>query len=174
MITGYRFARRLRFASPNQLACWPESSIIMVLQLAFAKKSLRDLCESEAKAQRDLGVRMAEKLKRRLADLRAATCVKDLVAGRPRELDARHRRIAVDLSEGSRIVFCANHKGSFFPVIKNSCGEDFLRYELMSILIFRGYKISFLRTAKYIVSLQLNIAKSYGRLDICDEFLAVS
>jgi plasmid maintenance system killer protein len=80
------------------------------LELAFDKKLLRQLCENETRAKRDLGVRVAEKLKRRLADLRAAKCVKDLVAGRPRELDGdRCRHIAVDLCEGCRIVFCANH-----------------------------------------------------------------
>ena len=80
------------------------------MELAFDDKSLRTLCESEAPARRELGLEVAEVLKRRLADLCAATSVKDLVAGQPRELDAAH--MAVDLCDGHRIVFCANHSSN--------------------------------------------------------------
>jgi toxin HigB-1 len=78
------------------------------VELAFAKKSLRQLCESETKAIRDLGVKVAGLLKRRLADLRAATSVKDLVAGRPRGRESG-REISIDLCQGVCIVLCANH-----------------------------------------------------------------
>ena len=82
----------------------------MALELGFADKSLRQLCENEAVAKRILGVRVAEMLKRRLADLRAATCVEDLVAGRPRKLEGAHQRqIAVELCDSFHFVFCANH-----------------------------------------------------------------
>lgn len=77
------------------------------MEIAFDTISLRKLCESESEAQRKLGVEIAKNLKRRLADLRAATSVKDLVAGRPRELDGARYRL--DLSEGCLIIFCANH-----------------------------------------------------------------
>ncbi len=80
------------------------------MELAFAKKSLRQLSESETKAMRELGAKVAEKLKRRLADLRAATSVKDLIVGRPHEVEnSNGHEISVDLCEGARIVFCANH-----------------------------------------------------------------
>lgn len=83
------------------------------VEIAFAKKSLRQLCESEHTARRLLGTSVAEKLKRRLADLRAANCVKDLVAGRPKELQvARSGQIAIELGEGVQLVFCANHSVS--------------------------------------------------------------
>jgi len=82
----------------------------MALELAFAEKSLRQLCENEAIAKRMLGIKVAEKLKRRLADLRAATCVKDIVAGSPRELEGVYQRqIALALCDDYHIVFCANH-----------------------------------------------------------------
>jgi hypothetical protein len=101
---------KLNFQHTKGLASEAESDIVATLELAFASKSLRQLCESEEKATRDLGGRVAQKLRRRLADLRAATSVNDLVAGRPRELEgAPHRNLAVNLSESSRIVFCANH-----------------------------------------------------------------
>lgn len=80
------------------------------MELAFEAKALRSICESEAEAKRALGCRVAETLKHRLADLRAATSVEDLVAGQPRNLggdDLHH--MAVDLSDVCRMVFCANH-----------------------------------------------------------------
>lgn len=82
----------------------------MTLELAFENRSLRHVCESEKKAQLDLGVQVAEMLKRRLADLRAATSVKDIVASQPHELDgALDGYLAIDLLESHSIVFCANH-----------------------------------------------------------------
>ncbi|MGB7217800.1 MAG: hypothetical protein WBD07_03235 [Vicinamibacterales bacterium] len=80
------------------------------LELAFAKKSLRALCESEAMAAKALGVRVAARLRHRLADARAAACVSDLVAGSPRATDSGPgQHIALDLCDGYRIVFRANH-----------------------------------------------------------------
>jgi hypothetical protein len=53
---------------------------------------------------------VAEILKRRLADLRAAASIEDLVAGQPRELDGSHgQHMVVDLRDGCRVIFCANH-----------------------------------------------------------------
>ncbi len=81
------------------------------MELAFATKSLRQLCESEDRAKRDLGVAMATKLRRRVADLYAATTLGDLVAGRPRRLTGtRGRDIALDLDAGSRMIFRPNHR----------------------------------------------------------------
>lgn len=102
------------------------------MELAFAKKSLRQLCENQAEAKRNLGIGMADKLRRRMADLRAATCVKDLVAGRPSEFeDARRQQFSVDLCEGSRIVFCANH--NTIPLLKSG-GVDWSRVSRVKIL----------------------------------------
>lgn len=83
---------------------------LLAVEIAFAKKPLRQLCESERTARRALGATVAERLKRRLADLRAANCVKDLVAGRPRELhSAPAGQIAVELGEGFQLIFSPNH-----------------------------------------------------------------
>ena len=88
------------------------------LEIAFDKRSLRQICESDDRAKGELGAKAAEKLKRRLADLRAAPSVKDLVAGRPRELEgSRHPHIGIDLSEGYCLVFCANHNAT--PRVKS-------------------------------------------------------
>lgn len=82
----------------------------MPLEIAFAEKSDRQLCENEAIAVRKLGAKLADKLKRRLADLRAATSVKDIVAGKPQVLFGKHKhQIAVELCDGYCLLFCANH-----------------------------------------------------------------
>lgn len=80
------------------------------LEIAFSSIALRTICESEANATHKLGPKVAEVLKHRLADLRAATSVMDLVVGRPRILeDSDHQRMTVDLCDGFRIIFSANH-----------------------------------------------------------------
>lgn len=113
---GQLSRRRPHAESTNQLALEAQSDIVAALELAFANKSLRELCESKAQADRHLGPRVAQRLRRRLSDLRAATNVKDLVAGRPRELTGGRRgRMAVQLSSDSRLVFCANH--AVLPVL---------------------------------------------------------
>ena len=76
------------------------------MELAFETMSLRTICESESDAKHELGQTVAESLKRRLADLRAATSITDLVAGRPRVSDhAASQRMLVDLGGGYILVF---------------------------------------------------------------------
>jgi len=80
------------------------------VNLAFDTLALRSLCECQSKAERALGLRAAARLRDRLADIRAADVVSELVAGRPREIEGgRHRHFAVDLADGYRLVLCANH-----------------------------------------------------------------
>lgn len=80
------------------------------MELAFDTKELRALCESELQAKLELGPRIADALKHRLADIRAAKAPKDLVAGRPRALgDTGTEYMTLELCEGWRIVLGANH-----------------------------------------------------------------
>ena len=81
------------------------------LELAFDSKSLRTVCENETQAKLEFGPRIAEALKHRLADLRAATSPKDLLVGRPRE-GSDPNSMVVDLCDGYQLVFCANHSKS--------------------------------------------------------------
>jgi toxin HigB-1 len=83
------------------------------LELAFDKKSVRQLCESEARAARDLGEKAAKKLKARLADFRVVENVSELVVGKPCELDGvNDGKFVVHLCDGFRIIFCANHNSN--------------------------------------------------------------
>lgn len=80
------------------------------MELAFASISLRTICESEAQAKHELGPEVAETLKHRLSDLRAATSIKDLLVGRPHILDGTdHQHMAIDLCEEYQMVISANH-----------------------------------------------------------------
>lgn len=80
------------------------------MELAFTSKRLRQYCESAKKSDRHFGQKVGDKLRHRLADLRAAATVTDLVAGRPREIKiGDHSFITIELCENFQIVFCANH-----------------------------------------------------------------
>src|SRR5438876_798567 len=84
--------------------------IIILLELAFVNKTLRQLCESSTKANRQLGDEVADRLRRRVADLRAATCVSDLLVGTPEEIRRNDQpQIVLDLGNCFQISFCANH-----------------------------------------------------------------
>jgi len=74
--------------------------------LLFADEKLRQLCNVERVAKRQLGEKNAQKLRSRLADLDAATRVTDLMAGRPHPLKRdRLGQFALDLDAGCRLVF---------------------------------------------------------------------
>jgi len=82
---------------------------VTLLEIAFAQKSLRELCASQIRAERKFGITIARKLRARLADLRDAKSINDVIAGRPEKLAGAPETMAVDLGESIRIVFCANH-----------------------------------------------------------------
>jgi hypothetical protein len=86
------------------------------LELAFESQALRTICEDEDRAREELDPTVAEMLKHRLADLRAAKTPKDLLVGHPRVGDDSGWMV-VDLAGDSRIVFKANH-------VKNPVGKD--------------------------------------------------
>lgn len=79
------------------------------MELAFSTKALRTLCENEAAATRELGATRAGRLRRRLADLRAAVSVSDLVVGNPRHTAGSKDSLEIDIGAGSRLVLCTNH-----------------------------------------------------------------
>lgn len=76
------------------------------LELAFATKPLREVCESQDKATQKFGARTAAVLRDRLADLRAAASVEDLPLGKPRKAKSGY---IIDLSVDVQIVIAPNH-----------------------------------------------------------------
>ena len=104
------------------------------MELAFSSPSLRTICEDEARAENELGSEVAEVLKRRLADMRAATSLIDIVVGQPRELDGADRKLmAIDLCENYRIVFCPNHPKSLMIGISESEWSKVTRLRILRI-----------------------------------------
>jgi hypothetical protein len=80
------------------------------LVIAFDSLSLRAVCENAEQADSELGPVVAQTLRKRLADLRAATSATDLVAGGPRVLnDGDLEYMALNLRDGFRILFVPNH-----------------------------------------------------------------
>ena len=79
------------------------------MELAFAERDLRRLCESAATAQRRLGPEVAAALKARVADLWAADTVKDLPFAPRAEPDARPATMLFALVDGFHIRFRSNH-----------------------------------------------------------------
>ena len=76
------------------------------MNLDFATKDLRKLCETEKLAKKELGAPVAKKLKSRLADIVAAKRVGDLVVGKPHPLKGnRLGQFSLTLHRGIRLVF---------------------------------------------------------------------
>jgi hypothetical protein len=80
------------------------------LELAFANKALRNICESQLIAERELGMEVATSLRTRLADLHAARTIEDLVFPKPEATSDGH--MALRLIGASRLIFAANHVAS--------------------------------------------------------------
>lgn len=76
------------------------------MELAFETKPLREMCESEEKAKRQLGAKVAAMLKQTLADLRAAASMEDLPFGKPR---IEGRNCILDLTAGYQLTITPNH-----------------------------------------------------------------
>jgi proteic killer suppression protein len=80
------------------------------MEITFSDEDLQALCLHSRIAVKQLGQPCARKLQSRLADLDAASCVAELIAGRPHPLKgARRGEFAVDLYRGFRLVFAPNH-----------------------------------------------------------------
>ena len=107
------------------------------MELAFADKSLRDLCESQLKAERKFGIGIARILRTRLADLQDAESIKDLIALGPQIVDSRRGVIELPLGEDGRMIFCANHVS--IP-LEETGDVNWSRVSRIKILEIRGDK----------------------------------
>ena len=88
------------------------------MNLSFDNKNVRLICEDEIKAQEQLGAETAFKLKSRLADMRAADSVTDIVVGNPREINSQgNPAFKIDLSLKECIIFIPVH--SKLPVLSD-------------------------------------------------------
>lgn len=107
------------------------------MQISFADKRVRQLCENVSKASKKLGPDNTKKLHRRLSEIEAALCVSDLIAGRPHPLKGdRDGCFALDLAGGWRLVFSPDHD----PVPKkNDGGIDWAAVTIVCIEYIEDY-----------------------------------
>lgn len=76
------------------------------MELAFATLKLRSVCEDEGKATQLVGIDVQQQFMRRLADLRAAQSLGDIVAGRP---TISGSTVTFELANGFVLVCRFNH-----------------------------------------------------------------
>lgn len=70
------------------------------MELAFRTRTLRALCQEHDKAVGAIGESAAEVLRTRIADLRAATYLADLPAGRPAVVEGSRPQLQFELRAG--------------------------------------------------------------------------
>jgi toxin HigB-1 len=104
------------------------------MELAFVEKKVRDLCARRAPLDRLLGPERAEVLRHRLADLRAARSIHDLLLEPPCPIDDSGR-MALSVAEGLRIVFCPNHRQ---PAVDADGKIDWSRVSRLKIIDIEG------------------------------------
>ena len=79
------------------------------MEIAFATRKLRTICEDETEPADEFDAGVAKQLKGRLADLRAANTVHDLVVGNPTIVPGAAPQMTIDLPDGYKLVARPNH-----------------------------------------------------------------
>ena len=81
------------------------------MNLAFTTEELRDRCEIQVVGERAYGLEVARQLRERLASMREADNIFELLTGRPGPIPGGDGRYyEVFLPENFRMVIGANHK----------------------------------------------------------------
>lgn len=84
------------------------------MEVSFANQKLQKLCNNAGKLRGEYGSKCADKIKRRLDELKAAECLEDLrhlPGPRCHELTAdRVGQLAVDLEHPKRLIFEPDHE----------------------------------------------------------------
>jgi len=102
------------------------------LHIAFLTQELRKLAEKEAYANRILGESISVVLRKRLADLDAATNLKDIIVGSPSVADIAGEEVyTIHLVGNTQIVLRNNHPKKR---AENSSKEDWLNLDRVIIL----------------------------------------
>jgi hypothetical protein len=100
------------------------------MELAFATRSLRALCEDEDRAAGLYGPTVAADLRARLADLRAAATVSDLIAGNPIFDGAGDAHLTLTLADTHVLICRVNHRN---PARQQDGSPDWTRVRRLLI-----------------------------------------
>lgn len=104
------------------------------MDIAFLSKSLRDICESENALIERFGAQVANGVKDRLSDLRAATSINDVVLGNPRHLTGKQANcVCIDLPEDFNLMLCSNHVKATSGKTDNINWSSVTRVKILSI-----------------------------------------
>jgi hypothetical protein len=103
--------------------------------IAFESKRLREICEDQAVAVKELGSLAAEALQQRLADLRAADTISDLMVGNPRISDADGATLTITLTATAYTLWSPNHVN---PPRDQAGGIDWSRTRRLRLLEIVG------------------------------------
>lgn len=103
------------------------------LELAFSTKSLREVCENPAEAERAYGLRAAGSLRARLADLEAARNIGELLVGNPRPCSTIANAFQIDLVEDLVLFFESNHPSRNSPMNNHTDWDRVTRIKLTKI-----------------------------------------
>ena len=87
------------------------------MEIAFASKRLRSICENASEAEISLGIESAVKLRRRLADLRAASTLSDFIVGRAQGRGEDLTEMRIELTDTTSLVMVQNHMMA--PLLKS-------------------------------------------------------
>ncbi|WP_148050146.1 hypothetical protein [Pseudomonas frederiksbergensis] len=80
----------------------------MALEISYADKKIRNICNNEAMAVRRLPPSVVKALMRRLTDINSATNIMDVPLGNPREISGDPPgEYRLDLVDGYFLMFCA-------------------------------------------------------------------
>jgi hypothetical protein len=77
--------------------------------IAFETRDLRQICEDGDTAVKKLGSELALALQQRLADVRAAESIGDLLVGDPRTSDPEHSTLTISLGGSACTIWSQNH-----------------------------------------------------------------
>ncbi len=103
--------------------------------VAFQTEKLRRVCEDESVMTAKLGTTVAALLRERLADIRAASTLDDLIVGRPRLSGDKLELLTIDLGPASQMTWTANHAP---PRISQDGKMDWTRTTRIRLLKIEG------------------------------------
>ena len=109
------------------------------MELSFASRKLKQLCESEKELRKAYGSNGAKKAMRRLSDLRAAATLEDMrnLPGRIHELSGdRDGQLAIDLAAGWRLIVAPTNG---WPTEKAEGGTRLAAIDAVAVLEITDY-----------------------------------
>lgn len=106
----------------------------MSIILAFETEQLREICRSEVVAYSLLPPYVAQKLLRRIADIRAATCILKIPLGNPKQVDGKPPgEVCVDICDGYYLMLSAAHQKIPLDGHGNVAWDEVSRIKLIDI-----------------------------------------